>query len=135
MRLKLRGRADEPVQTPAEGFELPDFAWPLLPSEDLPPPPSAPAPARPRRPRRPPRRPVLWVALALAGAGGVLLLVLERCGDKPLSQREKAQLEAAQPGSSKAGRKASLSVPPVVKRTAARLPLPRAVAQLFVVST
>jgi hypothetical protein len=129
MPLKPPRRSDSPVQTPPDGFELPDFEWPALPPDEPPPPPSAPRPPRRRR-----RRLLLWALLAAAGVAGVLLLVLGDSGDK-LSQREKAQLEAAEPGSSKAGRGASLSAAPAVERTAARLSLPRAVAQLFVIGT
>jgi beta-N-acetylhexosaminidase len=77
------------------------------------------------------------VALAiLVGLGGIgVALLVGGQGDKPLSKRDRSQLEAAAPGSSKQGRKASLAVPPAVKRATAALSLPRAVAQLFAVGT
>jgi beta-N-acetylhexosaminidase len=132
MKLRLPGRADEPAERVPSTFELPDFTWTDLPPDEPPAPPPPPSPPPHRR-----RRLVALLALVLVvgGAGAGTALLVGGGGEKPLSQRDKAQLEAASPGSSKQGRKASLAVPPVVKRTAAALPLPRAVAQLFVVGT
>jgi beta-N-acetylhexosaminidase len=122
-------RGDASVQTPPEGFELPEIEWPTLRSDDDPPSPPPEPPERPREPRPRRRRLLLWALLTVAGVVGVVLLVLDDSGDKQ-SQREKAQLEAAAPGSSKGPK-----VAPTVERTSARLSLPRAVAQLFVVGT
>ena len=72
--------------------------------------------------------------LAAGGAGAALLLVTRDEGER-LSVRERAQLEAAAPGSSRQGRGASLAVPRDIRRRASALPLARAVAQLFVVGT
>jgi beta-N-acetylhexosaminidase len=131
MKLRLPGRADAPSEGLPSRFDLPEFTWTELPPKEplAPPPPPSPPPHRRRRVVA-----LLLLALVVGAAGAGTALLVSR-GEKPLSQRDKAQLEAAAPGSSKQGRKASLAVPRVVKRTAAGLPLPRAVAQLFVVGT
>jgi hypothetical protein len=132
MKLRLPGRADEPAEQLPSTFELPDFTWTDLPPDEplTPPPPPGPPPYRRRR------LIAILALVVLAGAAGAgTALLVGGGGEKPLSQRDKAQLEAAAPGSSKQGRKASLAVPPVVKRTVGALPLPRAVAQLFIVGT
>jgi beta-N-acetylhexosaminidase len=128
MDMRPPGRGDSPVQTPPEGFDVPEIEWPSVRSGDDPPPPPPAPPSEPREPRRRRRRLLLWALLALAGAAGVLLLLLDS-GDE-LSKRDKAQLEAAAPGGARATKFA-----PTVERTSARLPLSRAVAQLFVVGT
>jgi beta-N-acetylhexosaminidase len=132
MKLHLPGRADEPAEPPPSTFELPDFTWTDPPPDEPlePPPPPGPPPHRRRR-----LVALLALILVVGAAGVVTALLVDGGGEKPLSQRDKAQLEAAAPGSSKQGRKASLAVPSVVDRTARTLPVPRAVAQLFVVGT
>lgn len=142
MRLKLPKRPHDPSDTPADGFELPAFDWPGAarpePSAAEAPPPDG---GRPRRrlprPGRPRRRVLLaLLALVLMGGGVAAALLVGAGGDrKPLTEREKALLEAAAPGSSAQGRGASLAVPAPVRRAAAGLSLPSAVAQLFVIGT
>jgi beta-N-acetylhexosaminidase len=130
MKLRLPGRTDEPTERLPGTLEPFDFTW-----TDLPPfePPAAPPPRPPYRRRRMVAVAGLVLVVGAAGAGTAVLV--GSGGEKPLSQRDKAQLEAAAPGSSKQGRKASLGVAPAVKRSASALPLPRAVAQLFLVGT
>src|SRR4051812_1512069 len=101
MKLRLPGRTDEPAERLPSTFELPDFTWTdLPPDEPLAPPPPPDAPPHRRR-----RLVALLVLVLLAGAAGVVTALLVGGGEKPLSQRDKAQLEAAAPGSSKQGRK------------------------------
>jgi len=138
MRLRLLGRTETPVQAGPSTFELPDFTWTDLPSdESLEPPEPPPGPRRPRRggPHRRRRLVALAVLALLVGLIGTGIALIVGGGGDGLSKRDRSQLEAAAPGSSKEGRKASLAVPAVVRRSASALPLPRAVAQLFVVET
>jgi beta-N-acetylhexosaminidase len=132
MRLKLPRRPDAPPEQAADALEPLDFDWPAA---EVPQAPDELSPPPPRR--RAPRRLLAAAAMALAlGAGVATALLVGAGGDeKPLSARERAQLEAVAPGSSAQGRRASLAVPAAVRRVAAALPLPRAVAQLFAVGT
>ena len=113
MKLRLPGRADEPAEPLPSTFELPDFTWTDPPPDEPlePPPPPGPPPHRRRR-----LVALLALILVVGAAGVVTALIVDGGGEKPLSQRDKAQLEAAAPGSSKQGRKASLAVPSVVDR-------------------
>src|SRR4051812_19819618 len=128
MSWRPHGRLEYRGGTVSERLELPDFEWTT---------PGSPEPSEPpREPRKPYGRRRLIAVLVLLlfvgaiGAGLALLI-----GGDSLTSRDRSQLEAAAPGSSKAGHAASLKVPRVVKRSAAALPLPRAVAQLFAVTS
>jgi beta-N-acetylhexosaminidase len=125
--LRLSGRTGSPPPRRDDLDHL-DFEWPTTTFE--------PAPPTPPTPRR--RRPrglalVGIIALLLAGAATLAALIAGDDGQRPLTDREKRQLEIAAPGSSQQGRGASLAVPATVKRTAAGMALPRQVAQLFAI--
>src|ERR671923_1587795 len=81
--------------------------------------------------RRRRRVAALLLAALVAGMGVGLAVLIG--GGSGLSKRERAQLEAAAPGSSAPGHAPGVS--PVVQRAAGAMPLPRQVAQLFVVGT
>jgi len=87
--------------------------------------------------RLPGRSLALLPVAIVAGAAIVVVLLLSGGGggEEALSAREEAQLERAAPGISAQGRGATLPVPVAAREAAASLPLPRAVAQLFVVGT
>ena len=132
MRLRLPGRVEYRARTAPEPVELPEFEWPQGGSGG---PPQAPEP--PSRPR-PPYRRLAALALLLFVVGGLgagIALLVSGHNGKLLSRRDRSQLEAAAPGSSKKGRDASLAVPPAVRHAASALSLPRAVSQLFVMGT
>src|SRR3954471_24056454 len=138
MRLRLLGRTEPPASAAPSTFELPDFTWTDWPSDESLEPPEPPSgPRRPRRggPHRRRRLVALAVLALVVGLGGAGIALIVSGGGDGLSKRDRSQLEAAAPGSSKEGRNASLAVPAVVRRSASALPLPRAVAQLFVVGT
>jgi beta-N-acetylhexosaminidase len=118
MKLKLPKRPDEPGDTPADGFELPDFAWPSA-GGDGPEPPAQAAEVPPPHGRR--RRVLLAAVFALLvlGSGAAAVLVGEAGNQKPLTARERAARAAAAP----------------VRRAAAGMSLPVAVAQVIVVGT
>jgi beta-N-acetylhexosaminidase len=128
MRVPVPGRADPGADGPGDGLELDGTMWAQPPSE---PPPGEPGGRARRR-----RAWLLLPVVLLLVAGGAALWSAGRRVDArvaPLSAREQAQLEAAAPGISLQGRAASLPLPIRARRAAAALPLPRAVAQLFVV--
>ena len=81
--------------------------------------------------RRRRRVAALLLAALVAGMGVGLAVLIG--GGSGLSKRERAQLEAAAPGSS--AQRHLPGVSPFVQRVAGAMPLPRQVAQLFVMGT
>jgi beta-N-acetylhexosaminidase len=128
--MRLRQRNGEPTDG------APDFEWPGRVPGAPPVEPAAPPPSRRRlrlsgAPVHRRRRLVglLVVGALVAGAGAALALLIG--GGAGLSPRERAQLEAAGAG----GRSRPAGVSSLVQRTAAGMPLPRQVAQLFLMGT
>src|SRR4051794_1278705 len=105
MRLRLLGRAEPPAQALPSTFELPDFTWTDWPSDEALEPPEPPSgPRRPRGggPHRRRRLIALAVLVAFVVLAGVGVALIAGGGDG-LSRRDRSQLEAAAPGSSKDG--------------------------------
>ena len=137
--MRLRQRGGETMDGNVQTEETLEFDWPQVDEPTVPPPGPPPEPPR-RRPRlrlrlsrapihrRRRRLAVFFVSAPLVGVA-IALVILLAAGSGP-SARERAQLAAAGPGTLGHGAAAT-----AIQRTMAAMPLPRRVAQLFVMGT